>query len=470
MPERTPNLVFFFPDQLRAHAMGFMAQHLEPAGNAADPVHTPRLDAFAKQSTTLTQAVSTYPVCSPYRAMLMSGRYPYPNTVIGNVLSPNPWELQDDHTCLTDVLVKNGYDVGYIGKWHLTRPTEPFLPDEVAPFFMGGVWNCFTPPEKRHGISHWHGHNDFDNHFHQVFWPHDAGPNDYVRAEGVWGPEYEVNHALQYLENAQGWRDPDKPFALFISVNPPHPPYDEVAERYRAVYGEDSSEGLLTRPNVSRDAEGRIAHRQAREMGRDYFAMVTGVDEQFGRLLDGLDQLGLTDDTLVAFTSDHGEMMGSHGRIQKNIWYDEAMRVPLIFRHPGRLPADHADDLLVGTPDLTATIAGLLGLEASDEWMGVDYAPALLDASLPRPDSQFYLNAASGHRGVRTHRYTLALHHPATAFGQPEATPEPPRLYDNLNDPYQLEDVAAADPGRVRELTEQVVDWCVRTDDPWRPS
>jgi arylsulfatase A-like enzyme len=118
---RRPNLVFVFADQMRGTAMGFLGE---------EPVVTPHLDRFAQQSIVFTQAASNYPVCSPCRAMLLTGQYPHHNHVISNCLSrtaPYGVELQADAKCWSDVLKDCGYSLGYIGKWHLEAPHKPYI-------------------------------------------------------------------------------------------------------------------------------------------------------------------------------------------------------------------------------------------------------------------------------------------------------------------------------------------------------
>jgi arylsulfatase A-like enzyme len=122
MQKRNPNLIFVFPDEWRQQALGFMAQ---------DPVVTPNLDSFASQSLVLTQAVGNCPICSPYRGMLFTGKYPIANGVVTNCYSntiPFGIELKDLEYCLTDVLHDAGYHQGYIGKFHLHLPKEENIP------------------------------------------------------------------------------------------------------------------------------------------------------------------------------------------------------------------------------------------------------------------------------------------------------------------------------------------------------
>lgn len=142
MKKQPPNLVYVFPDEFRQQALGFMGQ---------DPVVTPNLDAFARESLVLTQAVSNCPICSPYRGMLFTGKYPISNGVVTNCYSetiPYGIELKDTERCLTDVLHDAGYHQGYIGKFHLHLPKEAHIPytegwrGEPG---EGTFWDSYTP-------------------------------------------------------------------------------------------------------------------------------------------------------------------------------------------------------------------------------------------------------------------------------------------------------------------------------------
>ena len=143
-----PNLLFVFPDQMRGQAMGFLNE---------EPVQTPKLDQFAAQGLVLNNASATYPVCSPFRAMLMTGKYPHANKVIGNCTSktaPLSVQLQENDQCWSDILNDMEYSLGYIGKWHLDSPHEPYIncrnnEGEIK-------WNEWCPPNRRHGFDFWY--------------------------------------------------------------------------------------------------------------------------------------------------------------------------------------------------------------------------------------------------------------------------------------------------------------------------
>jgi arylsulfatase A-like enzyme len=444
-----------FPDQFRRQAIGFMD---------ADPVITPRLDKFAAESMVLTDAVSSYPVCSPFRAMLFTGQYPITNGVTTNCNSSRDVMLRRDQRCLTDVLQDSGYSTGYLGKWHLDKPHEPFVGrrrGRVGGPGGGIVWDEFVPPERRHGIGFWHAYNCRDQHMNPRYWLTDSERTE-PKYFDKWSTEHEADVAIEFIRNPQGkHRDPDEPFALFIAPNPPHTPFDQVPKKYVDMYEGKTCRDLLNRPNVDLDNP----HPQAKRHVKNYFAAVTGTDEQFGRILDALDEQGLSANTIVVFAADHGEMMGSHNRMHKSVVYEESTGIPFIIRWPGRIPA-RRDDLLLSPADIMPSLLGLMGLSARipSGVEGRDYSEIMLGKGGKRPNSALYIRCSGprgGARGVRTHRYTFAV--TPKQEGGTETL-----LFDNKQDPYQLKNVAASRPEVVRRLSDELKKWLDRTDDPWK--
>ena len=385
---KRPNLLYVFPDQWRAQALGFLKQ---------DPVHTPVLDAFSRQSCVLTHAISNAPVCSPYRAMLMTGRYPLSNGVTHNctttddVRSP---DLRASDVCFPDVLARAGYSLGYIGKWHLDSPHPPYVDTSNN---SGRVkWNEWTPPERRHGFTFWHAYGTYDQHNAPKYWETDA-PRDRLITAAKWGPEHETDVAIRFLKNEGGaFRKSDQPFALFLAFNPPHTDYRQVPARYQKPYEGKTWRDLANRPNFDATAGPTMGYDAKADIPF-YFSQITGVDDQFGRLLRTLDEAGLSDDTIVIFTSDHGNCIGSHSEITKNNPYDEALRVPFLIRWPGELKPRH-DDLLLTVPDIMPTTLSLMGLHAGipKEAQGTDYSSLLRGGTGTRPTSALYFKSEGG--------------------------------------------------------------------------
>jgi N-acetylglucosamine-6-sulfatase len=252
-------------------------------------------------------------------------------------------------------------------------------------------------------------------------------------------------------------------------MNPPHMPYTLVPEKYVARYGARTPEELINRLNVDLPGDTRGA-KLARKQIRNYFAMVTGVDEQFGRILAALADEGLEDETIVVFTSDHGNCLGCHEQVSKNVHYEESMRVPFMIRWPGRI-SPRSDDLLLSSPDIHPTLLELMGFggDIAPDVEGVSRASILLEGQGPRPSSQLYMwtpygKPAQGRRGVRTHRYTLVVSKKEGRL--PEIV-----LHDNVADPFQLRNVAEEFPDVVEKLIAAELDpWLELTRDPWLDS
>jgi N-acetylglucosamine-6-sulfatase len=197
-------------------------------------------------------------------------------------------------------------------------------------------------------------------------------------------------------------------------------------------------------------------------------AMTTGVDEQFGRILAALKEQELEENTLVLFTSDHGNCLGIHDQISKNNHYEESMRIPFMLRWTGKIKP-RRDDLLLSSPDIYPTLLDLMGfgrqIPATVE--GLSHAGIITSNGRgERPRSQPYLwipygQPAWGRRGVRTLQHTLMLSR--LPDGPDEAV-----LHDNRNDRFQLENRAVKEPDVVRRLQdEELIPWLERTGDPW---
>lgn len=457
MGDQRPNLVFVFPDEYRRQAFGFMNE---------DPVLTPNLDRFAAESLVLTHAVSNRPLCSPYRAMLFTGKYPHANGVLENCNSNTRKHgnyLRETERCLSDVLHDAGYSLGYVGKWHLDAPVPENYRYTEGPRGDGVAWDSYTPPgPRRHGFDFWHAYGCCDRHLDPHYWVGDAKVDQRIEPR-EWSVKHEADVAVDYIHNAGAvHRDPERPFALFVAHNPPHMPFDEVPERYVRLYDGKTHEDLLTRPNVRLAGQGAEAEGHV----KNYFAAVTGIDDQFGRILQALRDEGLEDDTLVIFSSDHGEMMGSHGLMHKVVWYDESLLMPFIIRRPGTISPGR-DDLLLSVPDIMPTLLGLMGSgeETPPDVEGTDHSAILLGHDAPRPTSALFLNVlptnpAGIERGLRTGRYTFVVQ-------RGEGGDETVLLYDNEEDRYQRTNVAAARPEIVADLAREMEAWLRRTNDPW---
>jgi arylsulfatase A-like enzyme len=471
--EKRPNLIYIFPDQFRLQSLGIWQQKGfdNILGTVSDPVVTPTLDRLAKESILFSQACTIYPLCSPYRGMLMSGRYPANNGIENNCRADRADSLRHDISCMTDVLHDSGYETAYIGKAHWEETRNLF--DESGNYIgirkaPGGHlmnrYDTYVPEGRgRHGNDYWFQCVKDDHKDPRVYSSDPEaieGKRDGEQYRpGIYSPKLEADVIIDYLRNTRNQRDSGKPFSLVWAPNPPHNPYaseddcDEVA--YRKFYRDKKPANLLNRPNLVDNPENK-----AKQVAAFYFANVTGIDKQVNRVLQALEEIGEAGNTILVFTSDHGEMMGSHGLMGKNCIYDEAFLVPCMIRFPGRLE-HRIEDLMLTPVDMMPTLLGLLGLsdEIPGKLDGVNYARALENNRFdhtPKPRNVPYIGFKK--RGIRSADYTVEVHEDGTT-----------RFFDLRADPYQRKSLAPDErPAAMQKnLLKDLGAWLVKMNDPW---
>lgn len=343
-----------------------------------DPVHTPRLNDFARESLVLTSAMSNCPLSSPHRGSLLTGMYPNKSGIPLNCNSNRPISsLREDVDCVSDVFSNAGYDCAYFGKLHADFPT-PNDPQRPGKYVEDRIpaWDAYTPKDRRHGFNYWYAYGTFDEHKNPHYWDTDGKRHD----PREWSPLHESGKVISYLKNEGNVRDPKKPFFIMVGMNPPHSPYrslDDCMEQDFNLYKDQPLDSLLVRPNADSKMEKA-------ESVRYYFASVTGVDRAFGQILDALKELGLDKNTIVVFSSDHGETMCSqHTDDPKNSPFSESMNVPFLVRFPDKIQP-RLDDLMLSSPDIMPTLLGLAGLSDSipANVQGHNYAPLFFNEKL----------------------------------------------------------------------------------------
>ena len=399
---KLPNVILVFADQWRAQATGY----------AGDPnVKTPNLDSLAGESINFTHAVAGCPVCSPYRASLITGQFPLTHGVFVNDVY-----LKHDAISLADAYAEAGYDTAYIGKWHLD----------------GHGRSNYIPPERRQGFDYWKVLECTHNYNHSPYYAGNSNQKLY----------WEGYDAIAQTRDAQNYireHDEKKPFLLVLSWGPPHNPYDTAPEKYKAMY---SPENICLRPNVPDENAPK-----AKEDLAGYYAHCTALDACIGDLLHTIREEGIEDDTILVFTSDHGDMLGSQGEQRKQRPWDEAIRVPFLLRYPAIFGSQARElDALIDAPDILPTLLGLCGLAIPEAVEGLDFSSYMQaenpdhigggeDPSdgaavimCPHPFGEWARRQyGREYRGLRTRRYTYVR----TLEG-------PWLLYDNREDPYQL--------------------------------
>ncbi|ABK03095.1 sulfatase [Arthrobacter sp. FB24] len=457
MTAERPNILFIIADQFRNSALGFRGQ---------DPTYTPSLNSFAAESKDILHAVSNYPVCSPHRAMLMTGQHPHRNGVPLNINSNTGAGLEPGIGTWSQVLRDAGYGTGYIGKWHLEAVTEE---DAIwgEGFREGAVWDAYSPVDRRHGFSFWYSYGAAHDHMHPHYWVGDA-PREEKIVVDQWSAEHETDIAIGFLRETT---DAAESFALVVSYNPPHQPFELAPATYRPRYAQLSARELLTRPNV--DVTGP-AGAEAAQAAPLYFAAISAIDHQIGRLLVALEASGHHKNTIVIFTSDHGMQLGSHGLMFKNVPWEESMSLPFLIRWPGRIASGPDDKVLISSVDVGPTLLGLAGLSTSrpPAMQGADLSSRLIGATTtPVPGPAIYYgpparDGGPGMRGLRTLSHKLlfsCIPDPAQRSGFLLSA----QLYDLKSDPYEMSDQAASRPAEVQLMGRELVRQLEIVEDPW---
>jgi arylsulfatase A-like enzyme len=418
------NLIYIMADQLGRNHLGY-------AGAAQ--AKTPNIDRLAAESADLCNAVSGHPVCAPYRASLMTGKYTPSTGMVVNELRINP-----NHRCFAHVLNDAGYDTSYIGKWHLYA-------DQAGYHYSPS--NSFVPPgPDRLGFDGYFAAYNFHHEYYGAAAYYHLDTPEKVYCNG-YEPDVQTGMAIERLRHhaANG-----KSFALFLSLGTPHDPWDhfnvpgEYLEKFKDVEFALPA-NYKSEDDPYADKWGRLNDWQRRELTewmRVYYAMTANLDDNVGRLLDEVKRLGLNENTIVVFTSDHGEMFGAQGRRAKNTFYDEAVRVPFLIRQTGRIAPMEQFGIALNAPDIMPTLLSLMGQAIPESVEGYDFSAPLLNerwnGTLPGGTLMMGTGAVAifedGHEWRAWHgiRFTYAEY----------LTDGAQFLFDNFLDPLQMNNLA----------------------------
>lgn len=463
-----PNVLLVMCDQMRGQAMSC-------AGNPN--VSTPAIDRLAENGTRFENAYSTYPVCVPSRYTLVTGQCAHRAHVpsIG-------WQLPPCERTVADEFADANYETAWIGKWHLGdeihnpqhrhREAEDRGHGVVAP----------VPRDLQGGFEYWRGFELRNNHQDTYYFVDDdpqPRPVEGYQTDGL------TDLTIEYLTED---RDEERPFFCVLSVEPPHPPY-EAPDKYERRW---ANRDLELRPNVALDTEEPAASAgagfksvQTADEGtiddlRSYYAMIENLDDNLTRVLETLEAEGLREDTVVVFLSDHGDMMGSHGLMQKHWPFEESIGVPFVISRPDEVDAGRVVSAPTCSEDWFPTLLGLAGIEPERECDGVNLAPfahgegdgidregVLLelyaehrDATWSKRGDGFDFKYAP-YRGFVTEKYKY------TVLASDGGPAEPWQLFNLDDDPYEQRNVVTDSEyeGVARRLHGLLRDRLIDTDD-----
>lgn len=479
--DKKPNVLIIFPDQLRRYSAGFWSEapYKDFVKGKSDPVVTPNIDGLAKNGIVFTNAISNFPLCSPYRGMLMSGRYPEQNGIWNNCKVGRKHSLKDDISTIPDLFLEAGYNTSYFGKCHWLK-NDPLF--DINGNYVGTTegpgghhvnkYDTYVPSDKRHGIEYFYQALK-DEHFNPRIYSNDPdaieGKKDgELHLPKMFSAKNEAEKIISYLHNKK-YRDPNKPFCMIWSMNPPHNPWDDAntdMESLHEHYDTDKYPHIDKDLVVRKNADIAIAN-----YARHYYANVTSADKYIGYVLEELKKTGELDNTIVIFSSDHGEMLGSHGLTGKNVVELESLAIPFIVHWPKGVDAG-ISDIIMSVPDVLPTVMGLAGIdkEIPNDIEGTNYASLLTAPSksdLKKPEAALIMLGNS--RGVQTNRYTFCVQENKKPWDNKKATSVASVFfYDNEKDPYQLHQILASEQPEVTDkLLTTLSELLKKTNDPW---
>lgn len=505
-----PNLLFVWADQQAPHTLG-------PYGN--DQIETPNLNALAEDSATFESAYVSQPICGPSRSTILTGLYPHSTGITENNLI-----LPSNVDCFPEIGDFEEYKTAFIGKWHLG--------DEIFSQHGFDEWISvedryreFYSPERDNSK-----HSDYHHFLLESGFEPDMETDDgfewFSRDFAANLPEEYSKPAFMAQETSRLIRDTDEPFIFHVMFLEPHDPFtsprdDQYAPEDVSLPPNFEHENLESQPLKVRLE--RAAQREGvgtpdfmgenpteddwRQLISNYWGLVSLVDTYVGEILDTLDASKHSEDTIVTYTSDHGDMMGSHQLMYKSVMFEESVRVPLMIDIPGVTEKSRSIDHPISQVDLAPTLLDALGQSVPDYLQGESWVPFLNGETDPPRDNVFvewngcairgqgrtYISGA-GAASVKQNPdptkphpdYMDVWREMATESEVMAAMTEPVRtiitpdgwklnyrssgekeLYDLSNDPHEIHDLSDDDSHaeKVDNLSSAIISWQNETRD-----
>lgn len=396
---KPPNLVYVFADQWRAQDVGYTRNK---------EVYTPNINLLAGESLCFRYAVSCMPVSTPYRASFLTGQYAQTNGLFLNDVTLNP-----EAKTIGKSYRAEGYDTGYIGKWHVN----------------GNGRRAYIPESHRQGFDYFKVLECTHDYNHSKYYDND---DENVKIWDGYDMFAQTKDAQNYIrEHSKS----NKPFMLVLSWGPPHNPYDTAPEEFRDLYKDKE---IALRPNVPDHCR-----EQAIKDIKGYYAHISAMDKCVGELQRTIRETGIENETIFVLTSDHGDMLGSQGQQRKQQPYDESILVPFLLKYPKIFgKKGKMTDTILNTPDIMPTLLSMSGLPVPTTVEGKNLYPilcgnkkdfteaALIECVTPYGEWE-RRRGGKEYRGIRTRKHTYVKDLEGAWL-----------LFDNDTDPYQMNNLA----------------------------
>ena len=424
--KKKPNILIIYTDQQSRSTLGSYGDKI---------IKTNHINSLADEGAVLTNFYTNSAVCTPSRGCFLTGRYPHANGAYTNNKHFKP-----DEITWAMILKENGYDTGYSGKWHLDGAPKPGW----APARNMG----FTDNRFMFNRGHWKKIEDVPGGTPKV------SPYNVIGDEKTFTTDWLTDKTVDFIKQKR-----DKPFAYMVSIPDPHQPFT-VRSPYDKMFKAEDMEipqsfypDKYKRPSWAKwMVSGKtIEQKEAklRKTKAQYFGEVKCIDDNVGRMIKALKETGQYDNTIVIFTTDHGEFMGEHGLMFKNKVLEGAYRLPFIVRWPGGVPKGKVIDNMVSTVDFQQTLLGLVGVKASGREQGRDASPLLTGQKVKWDDFAYLHHSSFKMSGIVTPKLHLGL------FEGNDTV-----FYDKINDPDQLNNLVIdkKEEKQRRHLIEKLVE------------
>ncbi len=442
--KKRPNFLFLIADDHAGYVLG-------ADGNKT--AMTPNIDRLASEGTRFARNFCNSPVCTPSRQCFFTGQMPHAAGV--TVLST---PLSEEKQTLAKQLRKGGYSTAVFGKMHFNRPSRSGMhgfdylmtENDVTRFWSEEKPALAVPPGIETKKLPWRPFKD-----PAEIWLN-AGRLPYPRMTPEMRSSFLARKAMAYLDER---KDAEKPFALWVSFQEPHSPYDfpvEYRDRFpldRFPVPQVGPEDAWQIPLIFRN----LTDRQKQGIAASYYTSASFLDYNLGRVLEHLKRLKLDENTYVVYIADHGYMLGQHGRFEKHCCYEPALRVPLVMRWPGRIRQGVVNDMTESV-DVTPTILDMLGAPALAAAQGHSLRPYLEGKTVSSPRDHVFSEYLENEEAcIRTdqHKFIFCSGKRVRTDGYETDNPAPGRyirLYDHQNDPGEFTDIAKGNPELVRRF------------------
>ncbi|GMQ56536.1 sulfatase [Vallitalea sediminicola] len=435
--ERQPNVLIILTDQQSRWTLSCYG------GNE---IHTPNIDSIGEEGAILTNFFTPSAVCTPSRGCFITGRYPHQNGAYTNDVP-----LNEDEITLAHILRNENYKTGYIGKWHLNGREYPGWMTADTSMGFDDCEHMFNCGHYKNVVEQTHGKPIFN---------FDIGSGRYMT-------DWITDKSLDFIE-----RNKDDKFLLMVSIPDPHTPYN-VREPYDKMFdpkdvtipdtfneeklpdwAEDDEWGREQLFSINiKDREEKFKHYKSQYLGE-----VKCIDDNVGRILEYLKVKNILDDTIVIFTTDHGDYMGEHGLLYKNNLYESVYRIPFLIRWPEKIIKETKVKEYITVVDFQQTILGLMDIPPSGREQGRNASELIKGNKIPWENKVYIHPNEVPRAGIITEEYELA--YVGRGFNkEPNHQYKEHILFDRINDKQQTNNLYGKKEYEsiVSELTNKII-------------